>query len=98
MRWIAKLGVGLVAGGLSLASVDEASACVAGPDGPAVNISRSFPSGADWSFDVSIAPCEGLVLSKVSYTPSGGTERMVLDRATRELSGVAAVQITCRRR
>jgi primary-amine oxidase len=82
MRWIAKLVCGWVVAGLSVASAQRASACEGGPDGPAVNVSRSFPSGAAWSFDVSIAPCEGLVLSKVRYTPSGGTERLVLDRAT----------------
>jgi primary-amine oxidase len=81
MHWIAKVGCGLAASAVSL-SAGEARACEAGPDSPAVNVSRSFPSGAAWSFDVSMAPCEGLVLSKVHYTPSGGVARLVLERAT----------------
>src|SRR5688572_7121244 len=82
MRGIAKLVCGWAAAGLSLVSAGRVLACEGGPDGPAVNVSRTFDSGAAWSFDVSLAPCEGLVLSKVSYTPSGGRARLVLDRAT----------------
>lgn len=82
MRWIARVVYGLVASAVSLVSAGEARACEGGPDGPTVNVSRSFPSGSAWSFDVSMAPCEGLVLSRVRYTPFGGEARMVLDRAT----------------
>lgn len=76
-------------GGLSvltasfILSPDQAfAACAGGSDGPSTNVTRTFASGAKWSFNVGSAPCEGLVIRLATYTPFGGVDRFVLNRAT----------------
>ena len=49
------LGSLVVSGAWLLASPSQAlAACPGGSDGPSVNISRTFASGARWSFDVQV--------------------------------------------
>lgn len=84
MRWIAKVVSALMisAGWLLGAPADARAACAGGTETAAQSVTREFDSGAKWSFNVSIAPCEGLVLSNVRYRAAFQTERLVLNRAT----------------
>jgi primary-amine oxidase len=41
-------------------------------------IDRTFTSGTRWRFSVQSCPCEGLFIRNASFTPRGGTSRMVL--------------------
>src|SRR5687767_4012856 len=76
------LGSLVVSGAWLLGSPSQAlAACPGGSDGPSVNVSRTFASGARWSFDVQVTPCEGLMLSNVRYQPAFNPERQVFARA-----------------
>lgn len=83
-RWVTRWISGLMASAAwLLAAPDDAlAACAGGAEGPSFNVTRSFASGASWSFDISKAPCEGLAISNVRYTAFGGTQMTVLARAT----------------
>jgi primary-amine oxidase len=84
MKLIRKLlGSLAFSGAWVLAFSSEAlAACPGGPDGPSVNVSRTFASGAKWSFDVQMTPCEGLMLSNVRYQPAFNPEMQVFARAS----------------
>lgn len=80
IRWFLGLVMSVAS---TLAFTTEAqAACPGGSDGPSYNVVRDFASGARWSFNVAITPCEGLVITNANYRPAFNLERIVLHRAT----------------
>jgi primary-amine oxidase len=84
MRLIPKLiGMLMLSAVWSLASAREALAvCPGGFPGPGSTVTRTFDTGASWTFTVAKAPCEGLVLFGVQYQVPFEPSRTVLTRAT----------------
>lgn len=71
---------GLVA--LGFGQTAEAQGCTYAACTPATLVDHTFSSGSRWRFSVQNCPCEGMVIRAASFTPRGGTARLVLSRAS----------------
>lgn len=81
-RRLLVLSCALVAALASLSATSTAHACNDPSETFVTTVTRTFTNGASWSIGVSRRTCEGLTIGSVSYTPPGGTTRIVLHRAT----------------
>ncbi|MDY7228118.1 hypothetical protein [Hyalangium rubrum] len=45
-------------------------------------VDHTFSAGTRWTFNIQTCPCEGLVISSATFTPKGGTPRLVLNRGS----------------
>lgn len=78
----------VVAGLLSLVAmfgfgqVAEAQGCVYAACSGGTVVDHTFASGSRWRFNVQNCPCEGMIIQQATFTPRGGTPRLVLSQGS----------------
>ncbi|MFL5343478.1 MAG: hypothetical protein ACJ8AT_01725 [Hyalangium sp.] len=65
---------------LGFGRIAEAQGCTYAACSAAVLVDHTFTSGSRWKFTVQNCPCEGMVIHVASFTPRGGTARLVLSQ------------------
>lgn len=68
--------------GLGFGQPAQAQGCVYAACTPASLVDHTFSSGSRWRFSVQNCPCEGMVIQGATFTPRGGTARLVLSRGS----------------
>jgi primary-amine oxidase len=84
MRLAHRLMIFVLTGGFAASFSATAAADCFGPydEQPVASFTRTFTSGAAWSFDVVRQNCEGMVLERLTYKPAGGAATLVLARGS----------------
>lgn len=67
---------------LGFGQAAEAQGCTYAACTPASLVEHTFTSGTRWRFSVQNCPCEGMVVRAASFTPRGGTSRLVLSQGS----------------
>ncbi len=67
---------------LGFGQVAKAQGCTYAACSAGAVVDHTFASGSRWTFNIHNCPCEGLIIQLATFTPRGGTARLVLSQGS----------------